>query len=527
MERGLRALSRPDPSDGVVELRSRRRTKPGGLGTTAERRVRVLSRQEAFVWVPVVAAELLEPRQLRAWAALAYAEARGVHVSEAQLGEVLVHHSGKRAGQAIGAGAASAVVDSLEGLGWLRVHRREGRQGRHVYEVLERPALVEPGVEPGCDQAASVEQGAGCSGVGDGSGSRAGDGSLATEEDLQIDGLVDEGGLISSAVGEAEVVAREAPVENPQSSCASASSSGGLALRADENSLPAPELNAAQRGAYSGPELTFSTRLAWVMEPVAWLVQRVPAFVQRSFARQLGAQLAEGVEPERLRARLRSRFARTSPTVMRSVEGWLLKVAAVRWGCHDPRCEEGVRWHSGEQCAECLAVRLERRAARDRQQLLEAGVCPDCRSRLAEDGRCWACRPAPAPRPTPTVEPEGVVSPGPERGAVDGLPCRCPDCGSWAEGRTDGGRCPRCAVQFAVREAEVAAMDAASAGLLAGEKLAAAARACAEVRRRVAAAREAAIAAGLDRQGQDVCAVAAAEEAARSWTATHQLVGAA
>ncbi|WP_405759587.1 hypothetical protein [Streptomyces sp. NBC_00073] len=481
------------------------------------------------MWVPVVAAELLEPRQLRAWAALAYAEVRGVPVSEAQLGEVLVHHSGKRAGQAIGAGAASAVVDSLEGLGWLRVHRREGRQGRHVYEVLDRPAHFETVVEPGDDQEPPVEQGSGCSGVGDGSGSRAGDGSLATKEDLQIDGFVDEGGLISSAVGEAELVAREAAVENPQRNDTLASSSGGgLALRADDNSIPAPELVAGQRSAYTGPELTFSPRLAWVMEPVAWLVQRVPAFIQRSFARQLGSQLAEGVEPERLRERLQSRFARTSPADMRSVEGWLLKVAAVRWGCHDPRCEEGVRWHSGEQCGECLAVRLERRAVLDRQRLLEAGVCPDCRCRLHENGRCWTCWPSPVPPPTPADASKVVASRGPDGGSMDGLPCRCPDCGSWTEeGRTVGGRCRRCAAQSAVREAEIAAMDAAGAGLLAGEKLAAAARACADVRRRVAAAREAAITAGLGQRGQDRCVVAAAQEAASCWTATHQLVGVA
>ncbi|MFD9459172.1 hypothetical protein ACFWBC_39705 [Streptomyces sp. NPDC059985] len=444
-------------------------------------------------------------------------------MSEAQLGEVLVHHSGKRAGQPIGAGAASAVVDSLEGLGWLRIHRREGRQGRNVYEVLER-APIETVVESGCAQTTSVEQGSGGSGVGDGSGSQAGDGSLATEEDLQTDGLVHEGRLISSAVGEATVVAREAAVENPQPNDAPASSCGGLALRADEH-FPSLQLDADQRDAYTGPELTFSPRLAWVMEPVAWLVQRVPAFVQRAFARQLGAQLAEGVEPERLRSRLQSRFARTSPALMRSVEGWLLKVAAVRWGCHDPRCEEGMRWHSGEQCAECLAVRLERRAVRDRQQLLEAGLCPDCRCRLAEDGRCWTCQPASPPRPKPTQDP----SPSTEhnRGTMDGLPYRCLDCGSWTESRADTGRCRRCAVRFAVREAEDAAMGAACAGLLAGEKLAAAARACAEVRRRVSAAREAAIAAGVDQEGQDVCAVAAAAEAAGVWTAVNQLVGAA
>ncbi|MGP3690993.1 hypothetical protein ACTVZO_41065 [Streptomyces sp. IBSNAI002] len=420
------------------------------------------------------------------------------------------------------------MVDSLEALRWLKVHRRAGFQGRHVYEVLERPGLVEGAVEHDGGDEAPAEQALGCSGVGDGSGSPAGDGSLATEEDLQIDGFVDEGGLDSSAIGEAEVVACEAPVENPQPNGSPGSKSSGLALRADENSIPASsEPGADDAGAYTGPGLTFSPRMAWVMEPVVWLVERAGTYVQREFARQLGSQLAEGVEPERLRARLEARFARTSPDSMRSVEGWLLKVAAVRWGCHDPRCEEGVRWHSGEQCAECLAVRLERRAARERQRLLEAGECPDCRSRLAESGRCWTCRPAPAPRPVPTAEPPVRTAPSLTQDPMDSLSCRCPDCGSWADGRALGGRCGRCAVRFAVREAEITAMDAAGAGLPGSEKLAAAARACADVRHRVALARETAVSAGLDQSVQDATVVAAAEEAALSWTTSHQMVGAA
>ncbi|MFE3559777.1 hypothetical protein ACFXKW_33700 [Streptomyces sp. NPDC059193] len=523
VERGLRALSRPDPSDGVVELRTRRRTKPGGLGTTAKRHVRPIPRQEPFVWVPVVAAELLEPRQLRAWAALAYADIRGISVSEAQLGEVLVHHSGKRAGEAIGAGAASAVVDSLEGLGWLRVHRRQGRQGRHLYEVLERPDRLGAALTPGRELDQPTDARPEKAAVGDGSGSRAGNGSLATEEDLQTDGLVHEGGLDSSAVGETTVVSREAPLAKAKLADVPSVTSTPLALRADENPLPTSRSTSnLQAGTYTGPPLTFSRRIAWVLEPVACLLQRAGIYVQRQFARQLGGQLAEGVEPARLRARLEARFARTSPNSMRNVEGWLLRVAAVRWGCHDPNCEEGVLWHSGEPCTECLAVRLERHAVRERQRLVALGQCPVCRNRLNGE-QCETCRPAPAPRTVHTTELSVRPIPRLDEEAKDALPRRCQDCGSWTDGQASYGRCDRCRIRFQIRAAETAAMDAAGAGLLASEKLAAAARACADVRRGVELARQAAVATGLDQRALDANLVAAAEEAAQSWTASRQI----
>ncbi|MER6445328.1 type II toxin-antitoxin system HicA family toxin [Streptomyces venezuelae] len=508
VERGLRALSRPGPADGVVELTSRRRTKPGGLGTTAERRVRPVRRQEAFVWVPVVAAELLEPRQLRAWAALAYANARNMPVSEAELGEILVHHSGKRAGQPIGAGAASAVVDALEALGWLRVHRRKGRQARHVYEVLELPVphpdhLTNPGPDPELPSGQAEL----CSGVHDGSGSPTGDGSLATEEDPRTDGLVHEGRLNSSAVGEATVVAREQTRGNPPPRSAAPSGTvpsgtAGLALRADDPSSPASRPSAPRAsGAYTGI-LTVSPRLAWVMAPVTYLLQRVSAYVQRAFARQLGSQLADGVEPERLRARLQARFARTSPHDMRSVEGWLLKVAAARWGCYDPRCEEGVLWHSGQQCTECLSVGLERKALRERQRLIDAGLCPDCRCPVQDEGPCRVCRPSPVRRGRPAAH---APTEPPVQPAVDTLSTRCRN-------------------ESAIRDAEITAMDAACAGLSGGAKITAAAQACAYVRARVTAAREAAVAAGLSPEEQEARAAAAAVEAAGVWAAANTAV---
>ena len=520
VERGLRALSTPDPFDGVVELRTRRRTKPGGTGTTAERQVRPVQRRERHVWVPVIAAELLEPRQLRAWAALAYADATGMAVSEAELGEILVHHSGKRAGLPIGPGAASAVVDSLEAHGWLKVRRREGWQGRHEYVVLGRPGAVVP--EAVENFGAGEEPGGGvgeCCGVGDGSGSRDSDGSPANKEDPQIDRCVNEGGLDSPAVGEAEVGTREAPVEN-LGTLPHSSADGGLALRADENS-PRPKPTSAlprERLEYTGPELTFSARMAWIVEPVQWLLHQVKPYVQREFARELSAQMTLGAEPERLRARLEARFAATSPSEIRSVEGWLLKVAPVRWGCHDPRCESGVRWHSGEECQECLAVRMQRKAERERQELLAAGKCPGCLGRLDQDARCWTCRPparvAPA-SPGPASEAPPSV-PGP---VARCRPDRCPGCGSWAEGRGADGRCRRCAVQHSITLAETEAMDAAGHGLSGTRKIAAAGEAAADVRRGVAAARAAATDAGLDEEGQDQAAVTAAEEAAEAWVA--------
>ena len=80
-ERGMTQLSRPGPG-GVVELRSVRRTLPGGRGQSAVRTLRPMIRVEEFVWLPVAAAEDLTPRQLCVFALIAYAQVRGIGLTD-------------------------------------------------------------------------------------------------------------------------------------------------------------------------------------------------------------------------------------------------------------------------------------------------------------------------------------------------------------------------------------------------------------------------------------------------------------
>lgn len=124
----MKQLYSPGP-DGVVELRSKQRTLPGGRGQSARRWTRPMSRTEAYVWLPVAASEDLTPRQLRVYALISYAQDRGIPVAEAELAASLHHHSGARAGQRLTVTAASAIVDAIEGAGWLTVHRRAGSVG--------------------------------------------------------------------------------------------------------------------------------------------------------------------------------------------------------------------------------------------------------------------------------------------------------------------------------------------------------------------------------------------------------------
>ena len=532
VERGLRALSMPDPTDGVTELSRRRRTKPGGRGTTALRRTRPVGRSERFVWVPVELLKVLEPRQVRAWAALAYADAMRLTVAEGELGQILVHHSGKRAGEPIGAAAASAVVDSLEALGVLRVRRRAGYQGRHEYVVLEQPAPAQAhGVDSDSESAeASAERRNGSS-VGDGSGSRVGDGSLADEEDSRTDGQEKgAGGGLSPAVGEVPVASREAPVDNPASSNtrSHASGSGDLALRAggqvpSSSSKGDPLAVYGAQKPHGGPELTFSARMAWITAPVCWLLERSTVYVQRQVARELGAQLALGIEPARLRQRLERRFAGVMPGEIRNVGGWLLKVGVPRWGCHDPKCESGTLWASGEPCGECRAEREERRRARARAAAVEAGACPGC---VEGSGGCPMCElesaSAGPAEPTRGVE---VPRPTSERASAELVveeryPSRCPDCRSWAEGRGADGRCRPCGLAHQVGVAVVEAMDAAGARLNGRAKVAAALEAGADVRAEADRARAEAVEQGVDEDGICWAVLLAAQARAAVWTRT-------
>lgn len=322
VERALTQLMRPAPDDDIAEVTSYRRTHPGGRGHTAVRRVRVAPRTEHGAWVPTRAAEALSPRQLRAYAALSYATATGHHLTLSDLGQVLRHRSGKKAGQPLDPRSVRNILRALEDLGWISVDRRAGYRGRHLYTVFDEP--THPALT------ADVEEG---------SGADLGGGSLASKEDHRTDSPEDQPPTAALGIRRRreQVVARE-PVENPQ-------------------------LPAAYSRPYTGPALSLAPRIWRVLEPVKSLLRGLAPYVVRELAREIGRQLDEGQEPQRLRQRLEFRYASTD--TIRDPGRWLLGPAVVRRGCGLVACESGRIWHTGRDCDVCARDRSA--AARLRQ----------------------------------------------------------------------------------------------------------------------------------------------------------------
>ncbi|MFJ3637643.1 hypothetical protein [Streptomyces sp. NPDC090112] len=473
-ERGMKQLTRPGP-DGIVELRSRRRTLPGGKGQSALRTVRVMTRTEAFVWLPVAAAEDLTPRQLRAYAVIAFAEKLGIALTEGELADYLRHHSGKKAGQPITAAAAGEVIDGLEAARWVTVQRRAGLQGRHRYiaHAIAPEAVVNAGgqvvdaalaeVEEGAEQPVGGVTGEGaCLLVGEGSGVRVGEGTLANRELPRTDSPDDERALISPAVGEVPVVEGAEVLENPADAQARSEGEGGVALRAGEISQPSSKPGGekrsskgavSSRSSYTGPQLAMSPEIYSVLEPVHLLVEQVSSsFVARKIAREVGRQLREGTAPDRLRHRLTARLAKVMLSDIRDPGRWLLGVALPRWGCGYQDCEAGIIWRTGAACELCAETIQDRRAARQREQRLEQGLCPQHGARPGPSGHCADCeldaairRPARVPAPR---EPEG-----PQRSSCGGCGCVI-----FLTGRAvDTGLCKLCREEAAVEPAAPAA----------------------------------------------------------------------
>ncbi|WP_128803672.1 MULTISPECIES: hypothetical protein [unclassified Streptomyces] len=313
VERALTQLMRPAPDDDIAEVTSYRRTLPGGTGTTAVRRVRVASRAEHAAWVPSRAAEALSPRQLRVYAALAYATATGHHLTLADLGQVLRHRSGKKAGQPLDVRSVRRVLRGLEDLGWIAVDRRAGYRGRHVYTVFEEP--TQPSLTGDLDE---------------GSGGDLDGGSLASKEHHLTDSPEEPPAGGSIRRRRAQVVAR-GPVENP----------------------PLP---AAYRRPYAGPQLSLAPRIWRVLEPVKPLMAGLSPYVVRQAAREIGRQLDAGIDGEVLRARLEFRFASTQE--IRDPGRWLLGAALRipeprRSRCGLVDCEDGVMRFTGAPCKAC------------------------------------------------------------------------------------------------------------------------------------------------------------------------------
>ncbi|MFF3015487.1 hypothetical protein [Streptomyces sp. NPDC057939] len=440
VERGLTQLTRPGP-DGVVELRSQRRTLPGGKGQSALRTVRVINRTEAFVWLPVAAAEDLMPRQLRAYAVIAYAGKIGLALTEGELAGCLRHHSGKKAGEALSVTAASAVVDEVEAARWMTVQRRAGARGRnlHIVHDLAPEAHTEVTAggcggapEAGVTAVAGGSEGSGSSPVGEGSGSLVGEGSLADRESPRTDSPDDERALISPAVGEGQVVEGAEVVENPAGAEARSQGGGGVALRAGEISQPSSKLGCEERSSkgqvpfrssYTGPQLAMSPEIYAVLEPVHVLLQQVTSsFVVRKIAREVGRQLREGTAADRLQHRLTARLGKVALSEIRDPGRWLLGVALPRWGCGYQDCEAGIIWRTGAACELCAETVQDRAAARRREQRLAQSLCPQHRARPSQAGHCTDCEletairhPAQVPAPREPV--------GPRRSSCGGCGC--------------------------------------------------------------------------------------------------------
>lgn len=328
VERALTQLMRPDPADDVVELTSQRRTLPGGDGETAVRRIRATDwTREHGGWVPTRASESLSPRQLRCYAALSYATATGVHITLAELARVLRHRSGKKAGQPLDVRSVRRILRSLEDLGWISVERRAGYRGRHLYAVHDEPM----------QDALTADS-------GEGSGADLGEGSLQ-EDHHQTDSPDDQPptAVLGIRRRREQVVARAA-VENP----------------------PLP---AAYRRPYAGPQLSLAPRIWRVLEPVKSLLPGLPPYVVRALAREVGRQLDEGQEPQRLRRRLEFRFATTD--TIRDPGRWLLGAAIIRRGCGNTACESGRIWRTGQQCAACADTRAATAALRRLERELD------------------------------------------------------------------------------------------------------------------------------------------------------------
>ncbi|AWI32840.1 hypothetical protein E3E14_28165 [Streptomyces sp. ICN441] len=343
VQRSLAQLRATAP-DGVVELPdSRRRSLPGGRGTTARRMVRPLRPTERFIWVPVAASEQLRPRLLRAYVVISYAVAQNIPLTERTLAGFLRHHSGRRAGAALTTEAAGRIIDELVAAGWISVRRRAGFQGRHLFLVHDGRPVPTPAPD-------------------DRSGSDAGDRSLAYKEDLKTDRPENDAVPVSPAVGEVPV---EEAANDRTHEATPVDAPGDRALRAD-GTAPPPTSTARDTGqtSWRGPQLTFSPRLNSVLEPVRSLLCQVNTYVQRRIGREVARQLDDGYGVLRLRERLTQRLAQTLVSDIRDPGRWLLGVALPRWGCADPDCESGVLWSTGTRCSACREAVAERASAR-------------------------------------------------------------------------------------------------------------------------------------------------------------------
>lgn len=401
MEKGLRRLSRPAPTDGVTEATRRQRSHKGtGTGRTNERTTRALEEGERYIDAPVRAADTLRGTLHRLYLLLRYTT-RVEHrdLTLAEIGQALRHHGGKHAGEPLHEGTAAHLLDELEGAGWITQDKRAGYRGRHQITVHDDPVhLVDqpddtptPPATP-APSTPDAEYGAGpdleC-------------GAPAYKEDQELTDV--ENNPPTAVLG----IRRRRPT-------------GGGARDAVDTF-----------GRRAGLDLTPAAwRTVWsVLDPVRHELGPLTGWEWERLVHDVLRRLADET-PERLRDRVQRRY-----TVMRTddpdqppaIEGfarWLIGAALVRRGCENPDCETGTLWSAGISCPACAL----RREMADTRTRLDAEPAPPVRQIDARPAQAPPERPtvpAPARPPLPPPRPPtGHVGPPPGTGGWRALVAR-------------------------------------------------------------------------------------------------------
>lgn len=340
-ERYIAELHAPG-ADGIPELTTIRHTDAAGDGETAERWTRALAPGEHFAYVPVLAAKTLRHRLFVLYCAIAYAVATRTPVTTAELAVLL----------AVTEFSARRMVNELEHLGWITVHRRTGAHGRNEYEVHDRPLHPVPDT-PDPDPAPHTDGGSGACTDG---------GSLASKEDP---GLTD--GRSTEVRGSfrrrrADRKWAPEPVDT-----------GGNATRCtDPAAGPVPDwargrVRPLERPAYAGPELTLSPRVWAVLEPVRDLMAQCTPYTARRIAREIGHQLDTGIWPDEIRDQVARLRCWTPDEEINDPGRWLLgAVLPVRSRCAMTGCHWGYLAHTGMPCKACAEIDQARAAERRR-----------------------------------------------------------------------------------------------------------------------------------------------------------------
>ncbi|WP_171111264.1 SgrR family transcriptional regulator [Streptomyces sp. Z423-1] len=364
-ERRLAELAAQGP-DGVPEMEVTRHTAAGGKGESAERRMRPVAPGEHFAYVPVAAAKTLRPALFAAYCALTYADATNTPATAAELASLL----------GVTERSARRLVDELEALGWITVHRREGRQGRHQITVHDHP------LHPVPDPAGPDTDG--------GSGPDPDGGSLAIKEDTGLtDGSTTQvGGAFRRRRGTGSKPATPVDTAGNGSGC-----NYPVAAHAPVTFRPAVP---RPRRPYDGPQLTLSPRVWTVLEPVRDLLPGISPYLVRRIAREIGRQLDDGIWAEDIRDQL-ARMRRWTPTEeIRDPGRWLLGAALPpRPGkCGTTDCHYGFQRYTGLPCKACAELEADRARGAHPPHTAPWHECTECQAPSRQPlpgGLCHTC----------------------------------------------------------------------------------------------------------------------------------------